>query len=295
MSLHEVGLLVYSQGFAISREEYIIRELAYCDWTGHHHVLFKYTLPLGLTYDLLSEDAKTRMDRQTKTVHGLPFEPFLSDHNRHEFHPYHQLRDDVNRWCQQYLTPERWRLGVITLNGLYRFFQEPQFSYPIVVLEGQGCRELASLPIATVNVMATNDHGRNWCMDHSHGERGSGIWHNSCARVPACQISGWLRRHSNVLPSLSQVNAQRVLWQKRCDRLLDVILCNHCKDDKDDAFARGQALDWILDNCCQCRDARRIFEQTVTYQEWQEPLMYADDEPHTMWAWNPLSSPKHCF
>ena len=123
--------------------------------------------------------------------------------------------------------------------------------------------------------MATNDHGRNWCMDHSHGERGSGIWHDSCARVPACQISGWLRRHSNVLPSLSQVNAQRVLWQKRCDRLLDVILCNHCKDDKDDAFARGQALDWI--------------------PEWQEPLMYADDEPHTMWAWNPLSSPKHCF
>ena len=143
--------------------------------------------------------------------------------------------------------------------------------------------------------MATNDHGRNWCMDHSHGERGSGIWHDSCARVPACQISGWLRRHSNVLPSLSQVNAQRVLWQKRCDRLLDVILCNHCKDDKDDAFARGQALDWIPDNCCQCCDARRIFEQTVTYQEWQEPLMYADDELHTMWARNPLSNPKHCF
>ena len=118
MSLHEVGLLVYSQGFAISREEYIIRELAYCYWTGHHHVLFKYTLPLGLTYDLLSDDAKTRMDRQTKTVHGLTFEPFLSDHNRHEFHPYHHLRDDVNHWCQQYLTPERWRLGVITLNGL---------------------------------------------------------------------------------------------------------------------------------------------------------------------------------
>ena len=189
----------------------------------------------------------------------------------------------------KYLTPERWRLGVFTVNGLYRLFQEPRFSYPIVILEGRGCRELASLPIATVNVMATNDHGRNWCTDHSHGERGSGIWHDSCARVRACQISGWLRRHSNVLPTLSQVNAQRVLWQKRCDRLLDVILCNHCKDDKDDAFAQSQGLDWIPDNCCQCRDARRIFEQTVTYQEWQEPLMYADDEPHTMWAWNPWS------
>ena len=47
MSLREMGLLVYSQGFAISRDEYIVRELAFCDWTGQHHVLFKYTLPLG--------------------------------------------------------------------------------------------------------------------------------------------------------------------------------------------------------------------------------------------------------
>ena len=107
MSLREVGLLVYSQGFAISRDEYFFRKLTLCYWTDHHHVLFKYTLPLGLTYDLLSEDAKTGVDRQTKTVHGLPFEPFLSDYNRHEFHPYHQLRDDVTRWCQQYLTHER--------------------------------------------------------------------------------------------------------------------------------------------------------------------------------------------
>ena len=66
MSLREVRLLVYSQGFAISQDEYIVRELAFCDWTGHHHVLFKYTLPLGLTYDLLTEDAKTRVDRQNK-------------------------------------------------------------------------------------------------------------------------------------------------------------------------------------------------------------------------------------
>ena len=163
MSLREVGLLVYSQGFAISWEEYIVQELAFCNWTGHYNVLFKYTLPLGLTYDLLSEDAKTRVDRQTKRVLGLPFELFLSDHNRHEFHPYHQLRDDVTRWYEQYLTPERWQLGVFTVNGLYRLFKEPRFSYPIVVLEGQGCRELSSLPIATVNVMATNHHGRNWC------------------------------------------------------------------------------------------------------------------------------------
>ena len=50
MTLHEVGLLVFSQGFALSRDEYIIRELAFCDWTGHHHGLFKYLLPQGVSY-----------------------------------------------------------------------------------------------------------------------------------------------------------------------------------------------------------------------------------------------------
>ena len=30
MALNEVGLLVYSQGFAMSRDETIIRELAFC-------------------------------------------------------------------------------------------------------------------------------------------------------------------------------------------------------------------------------------------------------------------------
>ena len=74
MALHEVGLLVFSQGFALSRDEYIIRELAFCDWTGHHHGLFKYLLPntcYQLPYHQLSEEARTRVDRQTQTVHGL--------------------------------------------------------------------------------------------------------------------------------------------------------------------------------------------------------------------------------
>ena len=213
MALHEVGLLVYSQEFAISRDEDIIRELAFCDWTGQHHGLFQYLLPQGGSYHQLSEEAQTRVDRQTKTVHGLPFEPYTA-YNRQDFHPYEQMRDDITRWCQQHLTPQRNRIGVFTLNGLYRLFHEPPLAYPLVVLEGQGCPDLANLPIATVNVMAHHDHGRNWCMDHSHMARGSGIWHDHCAHVRVCQMSGWLRRQTHVLPTLSQVNAQRVLWKK---------------------------------------------------------------------------------
>lgn len=61
MSLREVGLLANSQGFPLFRNEYIFRELGFCDRTGHRHVLFKYTLPPGMTYTTLSEDAKTRV------------------------------------------------------------------------------------------------------------------------------------------------------------------------------------------------------------------------------------------
>ena len=116
MATREVGLLVYSQGFALSRDEYIIRELAFCDWTGHHHALFKYLLPVGVSYEQLSETARTRVDRQTQTVHGLPFEPYTA-YNRQDFHPYDQMRDDITRWCQQYLTPDRGQIGVFTLDG----------------------------------------------------------------------------------------------------------------------------------------------------------------------------------
>ena len=134
MSSREVGLLVYSQGFAVSRDEYIFRELAFCDWTGHHHVLFKYTLPPGLTYATLSEDAKTRVDGQTKTVDGLPFEPFLSHHNRHEFHPYHQLRDDVTRWCHTISHPRtmaggclhcQWSLSIVPRSMVFPPYSRP--------------------------------------------------------------------------------------------------------------------------------------------------------------------------
>ena len=84
-----------------------------------------------------------------------------------------------------------------------------------------------------------------------------------------------------------------MLWQKRCDRLLDELLCNYCTEAKDQAFANGQGLDWIPDDCDDCRSVLHVFEQTVTQREWDAPLMYADDEPHTMWAWTPIPRHKH--
>ena len=62
-----------------------------------------------------------------------------------------------------------------------------------------GSSRFRSFP--TVNVMATNDHGQNWCHDHIHGERD--IWHDCCARVCACQMMVVLTisRVTNSVPS----------------------------------------------------------------------------------------------
>jgi len=68
MSLHQVAVLAYSHGLALSREDYLFREIGLCDWTRHHHVLFKYRLPPGRTYAHLSEDLKARVDRQSQMV-----------------------------------------------------------------------------------------------------------------------------------------------------------------------------------------------------------------------------------
>ena len=81
--------------------------------------------------------------------------------------------------------------------SIFRKFQS------MVVLEGQECRELSTLPIATINVMATNDHGQNWCHDHIHGECDSNIWHDCCARVCACQmmVASTISRVTDSVPS----------------------------------------------------------------------------------------------
>ena len=60
-------------------------------------------------------------------------------------------------------------------------------------------------------------------------------------------MNGWLRPDPDcvqiVLPILSQVNVQRVFWQKRCDRLLYQILCNHCIETKTTRLPKAKA--WI--------------------------------------------------
>ena len=64
-----------------------------------------------------------------------------------------------------------------------------------------------------------------WCRGHSRGN--DYIWHDSSASVLACRMSCWLRKRLKIQPALQEVNAhaQRILRQKRADKLLDIEFC----------------------------------------------------------------------
>lgn len=81
-------------------------------------------------------------------------------------------------------------------------------------------------------------------------------------------------------------NAQRVLWQKRCDELLEWILCENCIKEKDEAFQEGLGLDWIPDDCDgKCKIVQYIFERDVTDKTWRNYVSYKDELSECMRKW----------
>lgn len=84
--------------------------------------------------------------------------------------------------------------------------------------------------------------------------------------------------------STQEVNVQRVVWRKRCDELLDWILCDYYIKEKDDAFAKGLELDWVPDNCDgKCKIVQYIFELELTDPRWDD--CYEDELPECMRKW----------
>lgn len=48
----------------------------------------------------------------------------------------------------------------------------------------------------------------------------------------ACRMIGWVRKTLKFQPTVAEVNAQRIFWQRRGDELLDIILCTGCIEEK---------------------------------------------------------------
>ena len=48
---------------------------------------------------------------------------------------------------------------------------------------------------------------------------------------------------------LMRTEELRLMWQRRCDGLLDILLCDDCIADKDEAYAAGDGRNWYPQNC----------------------------------------------
>ena len=84
----------------------------------------------------------------------------------------------------------------------------------------------------------------------------------------------------------SEVNVQRVLWQKRADALMDTILCDYCQQEKNDAYAKGEGIQWVPNCDWPCKQAARILEEGV-YEEadfYLADRVYGDESLNYLWA-----------
>ena len=160
----------------------------------------------------------------------------------------------------------------------------------MVVLEGQGCRELSTLPIATVNVMATNNHDQNCCHNHIHSGRDSDIWHYCCAESMGLSNDGCVNNLT-------------------CYQLCPKSMPNRC-------FVKNVAIvSWMGSYVTIALIAKTMLfpkekawigfpiivinaKQSDVYLNKPSPTgngrnPYANDEPQTMWAWNPIFNDRH--
>ena len=151
-------------------------------------------------------------------MHGLahPTEKFLREP--------HFIKDDVLHWYRTFSSKQRPTVGLYEVNPLTKLFRA--LNIPTVNLQDFGLNELMSRPIGTIKVMAPGHYSANWCRQHEHGKLG--VWHDCCARVMVCKMRWWLCNEVKVQPTVAEVNAQRVLWKKRCDAFLKWILCKDC-------------------------------------------------------------------
>ena len=270
-----VGIVAFCHGFKLDNDWFDYREIGLCTIDGTNHCLLEYSCVLGINF--YSEEIKKSIEEQTSSVHGLAYateEKFLREP--------HFIKDDVLHWYHTFSSKQRPTVGLYGVNPLTKLFRA--LNIPTVNLQDFGLNDLMCLPIGTIKVMSPGDYSANWCRQHQHGKLG--VWHDCCTRVMVCKMSWWLRKELKVQPTVAEVNAQRVLWQKRCDELLDWILCEYCIKEKDEAFQEGLGLDWIPDNCDgKCKIVQYIFERDVTDNTWRDNVSYKDEFSECMRKW----------
>ena len=159
----------------------------------------------GHDLSAFSNETQLSIDEQMKYDYGLPFDDTSGrDQNL--------VAADVKQWNKTHCPSDCPAVGLLDvtppLKELFQAMDIPTVDLPIRL------KEIHELPIGTTNVMSPSNF-IHWCRNHSDGKLP--VWRDYCARVLVCKLSWWLLKTLHIEPSVQEVNAQRVLWQKRCE------------------------------------------------------------------------------
>ena len=263
MALDDIGALMFSHNIGLQNKTYFYREIGLCNLHGDSHALFSYNLPSPVH---LTKTDIALMKQKTVNEHGMLYEI-----SNDQLHPFEYLEADVTAWLQSVLTKDKPAVGVCDdgpLKTLLKSLVVPYVDFEI---------EPKDQSIGTMGVFPS---GQEWplCREHYYGNDDVGFV--DCARVKACQMAWWVRKQICYEPSLERVNRQRVIWQTRCDRLMDMLLCNHCIDEKDQAYEKGEGLQWSPNCDGTCRRLAYILRD-MTHKIHAKPD-YADEKVECM-------------
>jgi len=247
-----VGACLFVWGFDSPKSGFVIREVGLCNLEGTHHACFYYNLPEELP--------------QQHTEHGL------NTKNEPEFRHPSSIERDIEEWLNIHLMSTKPRVAVHRLG----YSADLRIEHPLVMME---IENLAEKPIGTVGAFPS---GQEQLLCDKHHQ----AWHDICARLMACRLNAWIRSEIRHKPSLSEVNSQRVLWQQRADSLMDLILCEYCQHEKNEAYEKGEGIQWVPNCDWPCKQVARILEEGV-YEEkdyYLKDRHYGDETLQTLWA-----------
>ena len=263
--MESIGMIIYCQGFMLPGPwMYTVRELGMCDLSGHHRCVYAYE-NTGPNYEKLSADAKESVDKAIEQ-HGVPYQP------KYSARPVSCLTDDFDQFIGQFNTKSH--VGVWAGDEVGKAF-----------LTGLGCpfveikhNDLQTLPLGCVleeeqRYRNTNCSGHylRQILDDDDAQM------HRCSLEYACALSALVRKETHYRsPTLVEdLLYQKNLWQYRCLRLLDTVLCSFdCQAEAGEAFAKGQGLEWYTDcDTGHCWWVKRIFQDGVF-----EPYRDDDDD-----------------
>ena len=265
MALDDIGALMFSHDIGLQNKTYFYREIGLCNLHGDSHALFSYNLPSPVH---LTKTDIALMKQKSVNEHGMHYE--ISNDQLHQFE---HLEADVTVWLQSVLTKDKPAVGVCDDGPLKSLLKS--LDIPFVDISGFDPKKQC---IGTTGVLPSGQ-GLPLCRYHYYGNDDIGF--EDCARVRACQMSWWLRRQICYSPSLEQVNRQRVIWQTRCDRLMDMLLCEHCMNEKDKAYEEGEGLQWNPNCDGSCRRVAYILRD-INHRLHAKPD-YADEKVECLW------------